>query len=71
MFTEQVFWKYDSAKKNIDIAGFRGRHRSTKGATVANNRRGNASIGVSKMYAKRALRDATSLMKVFFSQVFI
>ncbi len=43
---------------------------NAKGAHVANALRVDAGIGVSKLYAKRALQDATGLTKAAFRQAF-
>ena len=56
-------WKYDFAKTvkmrclTVDD--------DAKGAHVANALRVDAGIGISKIYAKRALRDATGHAKSF------
>ena len=56
-------WKYDCAKTvkmrclTVDD--------DAKGAHVANALRVDAGIGISKIYAKRALRDATGHAKAF------
>ena len=55
-------WKYDCAKTGIGVNNLLG---NAKGAHVANALRVDAGIGVSKIYTKRALRDATGHAKAF------
>ena len=57
-------WKYDCAKTGIEYA-LSYRDDDTKGAHVANALRVDAGIGVSKIYTKRAQRDATGHAKAF------
>ena len=52
--------KYDCAKTGIEYA-----YDDAKGAHVANALRVDAGIGVSKIYTKRAQRDATGHAKAF------
>tara|TARA_B100000519_G_scaffold14685_1_gene10871 strand:- start:55 stop:243 length:189 start_codon:yes stop_codon:yes gene_type:complete len=62
-----MFWKYDSVKKNLDIAKtVANLPGNTKGATVSNYLKVNTSIRVCKIYAKRVMRDATGLTKGAF-----
>ena len=55
-------WKYDCEKTGIGVNNLLG---NAKGAHVANALRVDAGIGVSKIYTKRALRDATGHAKAF------
>ena len=55
-------WKYDCEKTGIGVNNLLG---NAKGAHVANALRVDAGIGISKIYAKRALRDATGHAKAF------
>jgi hypothetical protein len=60
-------WKYDCAKTNIGEveAVTVADDDDAKGAHVANALRVDAGIGVSKIYTKRAQRDATGHAKAF------
>ena len=55
-----MFWKYDIAKTSIGEV-----EAVLKGAHVANALTVDAGIGVSKIYTKSALRDATGHAKAF------
>ena len=61
-----MFSKYDIAKKNKSWScEVEAVTDDAKGAHVANALRVDAGIGVSKIYTKSALRDATGHAKAF------
>ena len=70
LFTEHMFWKYDSAKKNVDIAVFRDLGQTvaslpgnTKGATVTNYLRVNTSIVISKKHTPREYCEMEQVLR--------